>query len=153
MKTYRKQAFFFGKMIVRITGCLYHVRSSHQSLRTSTFYITALSKENATTFYVFPFHWCYYLSYCCVLKFPLNCKLLLFSNCFMMGLELRLIIRFWKTTHEIRKCCTKTLSCWDYLFLPHYQTLWQHYRKLGWSIFNILKQKDTFQFGSNVVFT
>ena len=44
--------FFFGKMIVRITGCLYHARSSHQSLRTSSFYNTAISKEKARTFCV-----------------------------------------------------------------------------------------------------
>ena len=49
------------KMIVRISRCLYHARSRHQSLRTSTIYITAFSKEKARTFYIFPCHWCYYL--------------------------------------------------------------------------------------------
>ena len=56
-------------MILRITRCLgvlYHAWSSHQSLRTSTVCITALSKEKARKFYVFPFHWLYYIFQCWV---------------------------------------------------------------------------------------
>ena len=58
-----------GNMILRITRCLgvlYHAWSSHQSLRTSTVRITALSKEKARKFYVFPFHWLYYTFQCWV---------------------------------------------------------------------------------------
>ena len=50
-----------GKMIVRISRCLYHARGSHQSLRTSTVYITAFWMEKVKTFYRLPFHWCHYL--------------------------------------------------------------------------------------------
>ena len=58
-----------GNMILRITRCLgvlYHACSSYQSLRTSTVRITALSKEKARKFYVFPFHWLYYTFQCWV---------------------------------------------------------------------------------------
>ena len=52
--------FLIGKMIVRISRCMYHARSSHQTLRTSTVYVNyRFFKEKAKTFYVFPFHWCY----------------------------------------------------------------------------------------------
>ena len=44
-----------GKVIVRISMCLYLARSSRQSLRTFIVYITAFSMERARTICVFPF--------------------------------------------------------------------------------------------------
>ena len=72
-------------MIVRISRCLYHVRSNHRSLRTSTVYITAFPRPEHFAFSILLIL-LFILMLCS--KFPFNYKLLLFSNCFMMNLKL-----------------------------------------------------------------
>ena len=73
------------KMIVRISRCLYHARSNHQSLRTSTVYITSFPRPERFACLHLLILWII-LILCS--KFPFNYKSLLFSNCFMMNLKL-----------------------------------------------------------------